>query len=127
MHFACSAGNQPVVELLLSYSCDVNSKNRWGRTPLVEAVHNKQTHVVHVMVNAGAKLLMDDEESSSLLCDFASRGQLDNLSILLDNEISPNLGDYDKRTALHLAAAEGQEAAVEMLLRHSARASEDRW
>ena len=37
------------------------------------------------------------------------------LRILLENGVSPDLVDYDKRTALHHAAAEGQLASAYFL------------
>ena len=40
----------------------------------------------------------------------------------------PDAGDYDKRTALHLAAASGAEKAVECLLSHGVDVNpKDRW
>lgn len=50
------------------------------------------------------------------------------LGRLVDNGINPNLGDYDARTAMHLAAASGAQKSVEYLLNHSGDPNtEDRW
>lgn len=46
----------------------------------------------------------------------ASEGNLPMLRIFLENGVSADLEDYDKRTALHHAAAEGQLAAAYFLL-----------
>jgi glutaminase len=62
------------------------------------------------------------------LCDAASRGDMVVLQQLIDNNMDPCVGDYDGRTPLHLAAAEGREKAVEFLIQHKAKVNaEDRW
>ncbi|PHT56821.1 hypothetical protein CQW23_05307 [Capsicum baccatum] len=59
---------------------------------------------------------------------FASRGDRVGLNQLLRQGISPNVQDYDKRTALHLAASEGHASIVELLLAYKADVNlKDRW
>lgn len=59
---------------------------------------------------------------------FASRGDRVGLNQMLRNGISPNVQDYDKRTALHLAASEGHAPIVELLLLYKADVNlQDRW
>ena len=58
----------------------------------------------------------------------AGEGNLTQVRRLIENGVDPNLGDYDRRTALHLAAAEGHDKVVELLLRSKANPnSADRW
>ena len=59
---------------------------------------------------------------------FASRGDRVGLNQMLREGISPNVQDYDKRTALHLAASEGHASIVELLVQYNADVNlEDRW
>uniref|UniRef100_A0A5B7BTI2 Protein kinase domain-containing protein n=1 Tax=Davidia involucrata TaxID=16924 RepID=A0A5B7BTI2_DAVIN len=59
---------------------------------------------------------------------FASRGDRVGLNQMLREGTSPNVQDYDKRTALHLAASEGHASIVELLLHYKADVNlEDRW
>lgn len=59
---------------------------------------------------------------------FASRGDKVGLNLMLREGCSPNVQDYDKRTALHLAASEGHASIVELLLHYSANVNlQDRW
>jgi integrin-linked kinase len=59
---------------------------------------------------------------------FASRGDRVGLNLMLRQGISPNVQDYDKRTALHLAASEGHASIVELLVQYHADVNlEDRW
>ena len=59
---------------------------------------------------------------------FASRGDRVGLNMMLREGISPNVQDYDKRTALHLAASEGHSSIVELLVQYKADVNlQDRW
>eukprot|EP00013_Stygamoeba_regulata_P003847 CAMPEP_0177631926 /NCGR_PEP_ID=MMETSP0447-20121125/2012_1 /TAXON_ID=0 /ORGANISM="Stygamoeba regulata, Strain BSH-02190019" /LENGTH=376 /DNA_ID=CAMNT_0019133447 /DNA_START=9 /DNA_END=1140 /DNA_ORIENTATION=- len=65
---------------------------------------------------------------ATLLCEAASESDIDKLQAYVDRGYKLNEGDYDKRTALHVAAAEGQLKAVDFLLKHGASAMlKDRW
>ncbi|KAF5181982.1 Integrin-linked protein kinase [Thalictrum thalictroides] len=58
----------------------------------------------------------------------ASRGDKVGLNQMLRVGTSPNSQDYDKRTALHLAASEGHASIVELLLHYHADVNlQDRW
>ncbi|CAI9282683.1 unnamed protein product [Lactuca saligna] len=58
----------------------------------------------------------------------ASRGDRVGLNMMLREGISPNVQDYDNRTALHLAASEGHASIVELLLHYKADVNlDDRW
>ena len=59
---------------------------------------------------------------------FASRGDRVGLNQMLRSGISPDVQDYDRRTALHLAASEGHAPIVELLLHYKANVNLiDRW
>jgi len=68
--------------------------------------------VVRVLLDAGARL--DAPDAGGMLCRAASspRGA-DRLARLLAAGIAPDACDYDRRTALHLAAAEVGASLVE--------------
>ena len=48
------------------------------------------------------------------MCSAARLGDLAGLRRIIDGGADPNAGDYDRRTALHLAAAEGHVELVEL-------------
>jgi glutaminase len=62
------------------------------------------------------------------LCSVAGAGDVDQVRSLVESGVDPNVVDYDGRTPLHLAAAEGHAAVVAYLLEHGADPGvADRW
>ncbi|KAJ9562230.1 hypothetical protein OSB04_007390 [Centaurea solstitialis] len=58
----------------------------------------------------------------------ACRGDRVGLNLMLRDGTSPDVQDYDNRTALHLAASEGHASIVELLLHYKADVNlDDRW
>ncbi|CAM8971418.1 unnamed protein product [Rhodiola kirilowii] len=59
---------------------------------------------------------------------FASIGDRVGLNLMLRKGTPPDVQDYDRRTALHLAASEGHASIVELLLHYGADVNlKDRW
>eukprot|EP00899_Mesostigma_viride_P007204 jgi/Mesvir1/16485/Mv10043-RA.1 len=126
LHMAAMSGKEDIVRLLLAKGAVVNHKDRWGRAPLQDAVENKRTIIASLLLEKGATMELDDP--AGLLCKAASDNDLDLLKSLLDHNVDPNSCDYDRRTALHVAAAEGKTAIVEFLIAHNADVNVvDRW
>ncbi|MFK0573001.1 glutaminase [Endozoicomonas sp.] len=70
----------------------------------------------------------DQQEMLSTLFWAASSGDVSCIRRLLARDVDLNMFDYDKRTALHIAASEGKEEVVSFMLAHGARADfKDRW
>jgi|GEM_PF-18224 len=63
-----------------------------------------------------------------LSCSAAARGDLEALERMLASHFPIDMGDYDGRTALHLASAEGQLDVVDFLIQRGANVHVvDRW
>jgi glutaminase len=55
-------------------------------------------------------------------------GELSEVQRLIDSGVDVRLGDYDRRTALHIACSEGHHDVVKLLLQKGAQVSViDRW
>ncbi|XP_043695899.1 potassium channel SKOR-like isoform X2 [Telopea speciosissima] len=99
---------------------------QFGNSPLLEALKNGHDRVAALLVKEGASLNIDD--AGSCLCKAVVRGDSDFLKRLLSNGIDPNSKDYDHRTPLHVAAAEGLYLMAKILVEAGASVfSKDRW
>lgn len=83
------------------------------RLRLALPVHSFKTYaatacyvVCSLLLAAGGCLPVRGAQSAALLCAAVSEGDLALLRRLLHARADPNVGDYDKRTALHIAAAD---------------------
>ena len=60
LHLAASTGNQAIVDLLLTANANVNAKDRWGNTPLRDAVRMSHESVALSLFENGSKLWYDE-------------------------------------------------------------------
>lgn len=127
LHIAASEGQLDICYLLVAKGARINRVDRWGGSPLDDAQRHRQADVVKFLLNCGAKF-----GSTSQVTNFitaASEGDREEVQAFLDfGSVDLNQGDYDHRTALHLAANEGHLEIVKMLIEAGADACvQDRW
>ena len=144
MHLAAAEGHEDVVAFLLECGVDPNRPDRWGGTPLEDAVHGHHEAVITLLkkheatLGKGVHLASEGRTDEAVLDGNADRvveflwaaceGNLRGLQTALANGTPINAADYDGRTALHLGAAEGNEAVVQYLLSHGHPLNvRDRW
>ena len=133
MAHAAVSGAYKVVEYLLEQRADVNERNRWGQTPLDEALRARQQTTVQLLMQRRG--MMGAEARTTALIEASSSGYLETspdaeqlVRIMRQSNVDPNTSDYDRRTALHLACANGYVKTAEMLLNLRADVNvSDRW
>lgn len=119
LHVASAHGLLPVVQFLIeNLKVDMNVEDRFGGTPLDDAIRNKHKACGDYLTKKGASIgkcsfVADD---SGVLCDAASRADLKLLRVLGKRGVDMNQGDYDMRTAIHLATSEGKLKVVQCLV-----------
>ena len=119
------------------YNAPINRSDRWGGSPLDDAHRHRHSEVVAYLRSHGASTGSTDQTTN--LITAAVTGDIDEIKMLLNEEQETNggdrktrrnsnqspskqkkidldKGDYDSRTALHLAAAAGHQEIVSFLI-----------
>eukprot|EP00192_Tetraselmis_astigmatica_P009468 CAMPEP_0117659060 /NCGR_PEP_ID=MMETSP0804-20121206/6221_1 /TAXON_ID=1074897 /ORGANISM="Tetraselmis astigmatica, Strain CCMP880" /LENGTH=843 /DNA_ID=CAMNT_0005465673 /DNA_START=755 /DNA_END=3286 /DNA_ORIENTATION=+ len=119
LHVAAASGNVKMIEYLVEKEgANPNVVDNFGGTPLQDAVKNGHTAAARVLRDLGGVLLLQD--CGSALCNLVLGGNIDNMRLYLEHGVDPNSGDYDMRTPLHIAAAEGMLPMFKLLVEFGA-------
>ena len=106
------------VTLLLRAGADAKARNRYGATPLSEAVSFRKPAMVEALLKAGADAkTLTTEDGETVLMTAARAGNTDAVRMLLDRGADVNGREkYKGQTALMWAAAERHPAVVKLLM-----------
>ena len=89
-------------QYLIQAGAQVNRSDRWGGSPLNDALRHRHAPVVDYLKQVGAR--SGSPSQSTCFITAAAEGDLEEVQNLLEyGNVNVNQGDYDKRTALHLA------------------------
>ncbi len=146
LHLASAEGHTGVVQYLLNEGVNPTVLDRWGGTALGDAIQGSHHDIEELLRGAGAQdsgsphpivATVDAYPAESIDVDAvdavallwaAAEDDLGGIVRLVANGVPVAATDYDGRTALHLAAAEGHERVVDYLLAHGAQpGARDRW
>eukprot|EP00741_Cyanophora_paradoxa_P005286 tig00000870_g5125.t1 len=114
LHIAACDGHTDIIHLLIDRGANLNAKDRYGGTPIIDAIRHQQDEAAGLLIRLGAVPQFDDP--AMMLCTAAAAGDLGGLKRLVECGVSPSLQDYDGRSALHLAASNGNRAVAEYLV-----------
>ncbi|TVU14283.1 hypothetical protein EJB05_37743, partial [Eragrostis curvula] len=118
LHVATLRGYEDIVRFLIQRGANVNSIDKFGNSPLLQAIKSGHDRIISLLVEHGAVLNL--EEPGNYLCRVVADGKIDLLKRLLNFGIDPNCKNYDQRTPLHVAAAEGLHFVAKMLIEFGA-------
>ncbi|KAG2444345.1 hypothetical protein HXX76_001101 [Chlamydomonas incerta] len=126
---AAAAGHEEVVRLLLDHGSKADQQDRFGNSAMFEAVKAGHDKVIDLLLGYGATIGMDGLAVAGTMCTAVFEGDLVKLQRLLKAGAPPDACDYDKRCALHIAGAEGNLAAVKLLVEEGGAdpGFQDRW
>lgn len=88
----------------------------YGRTVLFEAILIRKTHLLPVLINAGADLNAVDRDGVTALMFAARRGDVEAVNTLLSHGADAELIDASGRTALDFALTAGYTDIIRALL-----------
>ncbi|XP_070836188.1 60 kDa lysophospholipase isoform X2 [Chaetodon trifascialis] len=118
LHIAACEGHLHLVQYLLSHGATVYAKDRYGDTPLCNAVRFRNKDVVQLLRKTGAHFSRDKlEEAGTELCSLAASGDMDGLEIWSLAGADLSKPGYDGQTALQVAQAVGKNEVVVFLER----------
>ncbi|XP_037602839.1 60 kDa lysophospholipase isoform X3 [Sebastes umbrosus] len=117
LHIAACEGHLKLVEYLLNNGATVYAKDRYGDTPLSNAVRFRHKEVVKLLRKTGAHFSRDGlDEAGTELCSLAASGDLEGLEIWSLAGADLNKPGYDGQTALRVAQAVGKKDVVAFLV-----------
>ncbi|XP_035023926.1 60 kDa lysophospholipase isoform X3 [Hippoglossus stenolepis] len=116
LHIAACEGHLDLVAYLLGQGATVYAKDRYGDTPLCNAVRFRHKEVVKLLRKTGAHFSRDKlEEAGTELCSLASISDLEGLEIWSLAGADLTKPGYDGQTALQVAQAVGKTEVVAFL------------
>lgn len=128
IHIAAAEGNKEVVSYLISQRADSNAKDRWGHTAFDEAKRASHKEVIDLLAKERPAMAdssnftrqTSDMEAAAILCSAAATANTAQIQKLLESRGNPSAGDYDGRTALHVACSHKNAEVVRLLLKAKA-------
>ncbi|KAM9356226.1 60 kDa lysophospholipase isoform 2-T2 [Pholidichthys leucotaenia] len=117
LHVAACEGHLKLVQYLLGHGASVYAKDRYGNTPLCNAVRFRHKEVVKLLRKTGAHFSRQElEEAGTELCSLAASGDLEGLEIWSLAGADLNEPGYDGQTAIQVAQAVGKKEAMAFLV-----------
>lgn len=115
LHVAASLGSRAVVQYLIDHRADINAIDSLGNTPLNYSDMHEHRAVSHLLEGLGSRRL-SHHYSMSEICEVVNTGNLQMLRHMVHNGATICYRDSNKRTPLHVGAAEGHLDVVKFLL-----------
>ena len=118
LHLSASEGNMKITKWLVEkLKIDPNLIDKFGGTPLFDALWHGHFHLLPYLFSHGARLpVSKSKELAFYLNAFVYEGSWDAIQTLLACGFNPNTSDYDGRNALHIAVMTNQFELVSYLV-----------
>ncbi len=127
LHHAAGNGHHSTVELLLQHKANPNATDKYGDSPIILAVRNNHYETVEMLLNNNANTARSSNKNETVADIFkqqitlqgaTKKGCLKIIEFLLENGANSENRDVHGRTALHWAAATGNNSIIKLLLKY---------
>lgn len=118
---AISAGDADRTAFLIEHKADVNKRDGLGHLPLGLAASMRKTHIMEVLLKAGAHVDAADGDDMTALHHAINANHVPSIELLAKNGANIEKGTKAGYTALELAIADGKFFAAKALLEAGAR------
>ncbi|XP_046332501.2 ankyrin repeat and KH domain-containing protein 1-like [Haliotis rufescens] len=125
LHLACLGGNVEIVKYILSQNiAEINSRDTYGRTPLMMAAAEEHKDVFDLLVSKGCDVSAFDGNGNNILHLACFEGHVEMVKyILSQNILDINSRGVHGRTSLMFAATEGHKDVFDSVMSKGGDAS----
>ena len=102
LHVACLEGQLRVIRHLLAKGASPHVIDNHGQTPLHDAIRSANEEAILLLREFGAHLGPTTTDTALVMCSLAADDKVDVLRAWHLAGVDLNVGDYDRRTALHV-------------------------
>lgn len=113
--YAAEKGQTMVAETLLNNQANVNTQDKYGRTPLILATINYQLKMIKTLISYYANPNIKDNNKQTALMHATLTGHMDTFQLLVSDM---NVNAENKGEALIMAASLGRVEMVRMLIQN---------
>ena len=104
LHVACLEGQLQVIRYLLGKGASPHVIDNHGQTPLHDAIRSANEDAILLLREFGAHLGPTTVDTALKMCSLAADDKVDRLQAWHLAGVDFNVGDYDRRTALHVVS-----------------------
>lgn len=122
LQLACLSGDVETVKFVLSLNViNIDSRGKWGRTPMMEAVREGHREVLDLLMSKGADMSLVDDVRNSMLHLACLRGEVEMVQQVLslknwDIQARNHIG----QTVADMARSHGDQQLVNLIVSHGA-------
>lgn len=117
---AAGKGQIGLVRRLLSNGYHVDSRSKYGNTPLMRACFKGHLDVARLLIESGSDLNAQNDHGNTALLVAVGTGQIDIVELLLQNSVNPDIKNIDGNAPLIVAAGDRKIEIARLLIRFKA-------
>ncbi len=120
LHFAADQNSPNIINFLLEKNSEIDSKNKFGASPLHIATSKEAINSVIALVEKNANINAKNEDGDTPLHIAVIKNNIKIVSILLESGSYINAANNKKRTPLHLAVGTEKTEIIKILMDYGA-------